>query len=55
VRKRWWFLAVVLDQCSRRVLAWRLARRRNSRLTSAVLDAAARRRQPPAGMIFHSG
>jgi len=22
---RWWYLIVVLDQCSRRVLAWRLA------------------------------
>jgi transposase InsO family protein len=22
---RWWYLVVVLDQCSRRVLAWQLA------------------------------
>jgi len=51
---RWWYLAVVLDQCSRRVLAWRLGAIRDSRLTRAVVDAALRRRRPPAGLIFHS-
>jgi transposase InsO family protein len=35
---RWRFLAVVLDQYSRRVLAWTLGRRR----------------RPPRGVIFHS-
>jgi transposase InsO family protein len=54
VGRRWQFLAVVLDQCSRRVLAWRLGRRRDARLTCRVLAAAVRRRQPPAGLIFHS-
>ena len=33
VGSRWWYLVVVLDQCSRRVLAWRLAARRDSRVT----------------------
>ncbi len=42
IRGQWRFLAVVLDQCSRRVLAWTLGRRRDARLTRAVLDAAAR-------------
>jgi transposase InsO family protein len=51
---RWWYLIVVLDQCSRRVLAWRLASTRDSRVTRAVLDAALRRRRPDAGLIFHS-
>ena len=54
VGRRWYFLAVVLDQCSRRVLAWTLGRRRDARLTCRVLDAAVRRRQPPRGLIFHS-
>jgi transposase InsO family protein len=54
VGRAWRFLAVVLDQYSRRVLAWTLGRRRDARLTRAVLDAAVRRRQPPRGMIFHS-
>jgi transposase InsO family protein len=51
---RWRFLAVVLDQCSRRVLAWRLSGARDARLTRGVLDAAVRRRRPRAGLIFHS-
>ena len=50
----WRFLAVVLDQYSRRVLAWRLSPRRDATLTRAVLNAAARRRQPRRGLIFHS-
>jgi len=54
VGARWWYLIVVLDQCSRRVLAWRLAATRNSRVTRAVLDAALRRRRPDAGLIFHT-
>jgi len=51
---RWRFLAVVLDQCSRRVLAWRLGHTRGARLTRGGLDAAVRRRRPRAGLIFHS-
>jgi putative transposase len=51
---RWWNLVVVLDQYSRRVLAWRLAGTHDARLTRAVLDAAIRRRQPGRGLIFHS-
>jgi transposase InsO family protein len=54
VAGRWHFLAVVLDQCSRRVLAWRLGRRRDAHLTRHVLDAAVRRRRPARGLIFHS-
>jgi len=54
VGRRWRFLAVVLDQCSRRVLSWTLARRRDARLTCRVLNAAVGRRRPPRGLIFHS-
>jgi len=50
----WRFLAVVLDQYSRRVLAWRLGQRRDAALTRTVLNAAVRRRQPARGLIFHS-
>ena len=53
VAGRWRFLAVVLDQYSRRVLAWRLGRTRDARLTRAVLDAAVRRRRRTR-LIFHS-
>lgn len=53
VGPRWWYLAVVLDQYSRRVLAWTLPRRRDARVTSAVLSAAARARRE-RDVIFHS-
>ena len=49
---RWWFLAVVLDQYSRRLLAWRLARTRTARLMLGIVEAACRRGRPPTGLIF---
>lgn len=54
VAGRWWYLATVLDQYSRRVLAWRLGAIRDARLTGAVVNAALRRRRPAAGLIVHS-
>jgi len=50
----WRYLAVVVDQCSRRILAWTLQPRRDGRVTRDVLAAAFQRRQPAAGLIFHS-
>ncbi len=50
----WRYLAVVMDQWSRRVLAWTLQRQRTARVTRTVLVAALRRRCPAAGLIFHS-
>jgi transposase InsO family protein len=50
----WRYLAVVMDQYSRRVLAWTLTRRRDARVTRAVFTAAVMRRRPAAGLIFHS-
>jgi transposase InsO family protein len=54
VAGRWWYLAAILDQYSRRVLAWRLAATRDATFTRAVVDAALRRRRPKRGLIFHS-
>jgi transposase InsO family protein len=54
VGRRWWYLVIVLDQYSRRVLAWRLGSVRDGRLTGAALQAALRRRRPGTGLIFHS-
>jgi putative transposase len=51
---RWRFLAVVMDQFSRRVLAWALSHRRNTHLTRTVLNAAVRRRGVRPQLIFHS-
>ena len=49
----WRYLAIVMDQYSRRVLAWSLTRRRTAAVTCAVLARAARGR-PAGGVIFHS-
>ena len=54
VAGQWWYLAAVLDQHSRRLLAWRLGLTRDALFTRGVLDAAVRRRQPGPGLIFHS-
>ena len=53
VGARWRYLAIVMDQHTRRILAWSLTRRRTSLVTSAVLRAAATTR-PARGAIFHS-
>ena len=54
VGRRWWYLVAVLDQYSRRVLAWRLGSVRDAQLTGTAVTAALRRRRPGAGLIFHS-
>ena len=37
VAGRWWYLAVVMDQYSRRVLSWSLSPRRDATVTRTVL------------------
>ena len=54
VAGEWRYLAVVMDRFSRRILAWTLQRRRDARVTTAVLQTAVRHRRPPAGLTFHS-
>lgn len=54
VGSRWLYLAVVLDKHSRRILGWQLGKRRDLALTTAALNQAVYRRQPPRGLIFHS-
>ena len=53
VANSWRYLAIVMDQHTRRILAWSLTRRRTALVTSAVLLAAAGTR-PARGAIFHS-
>jgi putative transposase len=52
----WRYLAVVMDQYSRRVLAWSLTRRRTAAVTCGVLTRAAQARgvSRTEGVIFHS-
>ena len=51
VASGWRYLAIVMDQFTRRILAWTLTPRRTARVTSAVLVLAAQRR-PARGAIF---
>ena len=49
----WRYLAIVMDQHSRRILAWSLSAQRSAAVTCAVLTRAARSRVA-MGVIFHS-
>ncbi len=49
----WRYLAIVMDQYSRRILAWTLTRQRTAGVTCAVLLRAVRGRSA-GGVIFHS-
>jgi putative transposase len=53
VKSNWRYLTIVMDQYTRRILAWTLTRRRTATVTSAVLALAAARR-PALGAMFHS-
>ena len=51
---RWRYLAVVIDQYSRRLVGWQLGRHRTMDLTLDALDRAIVRRRPKSGLVFHS-
>lgn len=50
----WRYLVIVMDQYSRRILAWILSRRRTTRETCRVFARALRRRHSPLDFMFHS-
>jgi transposase InsO family protein len=50
----WRYLAVVIDQYSRRLLGYKLGVDRTSHLTVAALHRALIKRRPPPGLVFHS-
>ena len=54
VKKRWMYLAVVLDLYSRKIVGWSLKRKRTVELTGAALMMAIRKRRPAPGLIFHT-
>ncbi len=51
---QWQYLATVMDRCSRRIIGWSLAARRNMSLTVNALKYALRARSYPSGVIVHS-
>jgi transposase InsO family protein len=48
------YLAVVIDQFSRRLLGYKLGLNRTSELTAEALSQAVARRRPLPGLVFHS-
>ena len=53
-QKRWWYLAVVMDVYSRKIVGWSLASHRRKELTMAALRQALQKRNPAPTMLFHS-
>ena len=53
-QKRWWYLAVVMDLFSRKIIGWTLERYRKKELTLAALSCALKNRKTEPGMLFHS-
>jgi transposase InsO family protein len=50
----WAYLATVIDLYSRRIVGYAVADHMRTELVTEALDMALARRQPPAGVIFHS-
>ena len=53
-QKRWWYLAVVMDIYSRKVIGWALDTHRRQALTAQALRRALQHRRPEPSMLFHS-
>lgn len=50
----WAYVATVIDLFSRKLVGWAIADHMRTELVTAALDMAISRRNPPAGVIFHS-
>jgi putative transposase len=53
-QKRWWYLAVVMDIYSRKIVGWSLDTHRRQELTIQALQQALHKRRPRSAMLFHS-
>ena len=54
IKKRFQYLAAVMDLYSRKVVGWSFGNNRKGQLTKRALLHAIRNRHPPEGLIFHS-
>ena len=50
----WFYLAVILDLHSRRVIAWTVSNRMKRDLAIRALELAVALRQPPKGCVHHA-
>jgi putative transposase len=53
-QKQWWYLAVVMDLYSRKIIGWSLETYRKKALTMQALTNALQTRKAKPGMLFHS-
>jgi len=53
-QKRWWYLAVIMDLFSRKIIGWSLESYRKKALTISALNKAIQSRRPKSELIFHS-
>lgn len=53
-KQGWFYLAVVLDAYSRKVVGVSMNERMQTNLVVDALEMAVKRRRPPKGLIFHS-
>jgi len=54
VKDKYRYLAVIIDLYSRKIVGWALSDQRTLDVTLRAMQAAIKRRQPGAGLIFHT-
>jgi transposase InsO family protein len=54
LRRRWRFLATVMDKHSRRIVGWSFGHDRTANLTVAAFRRAVANRRPSPGLVYHS-
>ncbi len=52
--RKWYYLAVIIDLFSRKVVGWSFSDNRTSKWTEGALVKALRTRRPKEGLLFHS-
>ena len=53
-KEGWMYLAAILDAYNRQIVGWSMSDRLNHGILAAALQKALRKRDPDAGLIFHS-
>lgn len=48
------YICVIIDLCSRRIVSYRISKKNSTQLTTATFKAAYQERNPEEGLIFHS-
>lgn len=51
---KWYYLCIIMDLFSRKVIAWRISKKPDVELTMTCFRKAYEKRNAPYGLIFHS-